>query len=506
MNRPASSRIGRGLGRLVLVTVALLGTAAVLGLLEVLSGALLHSAAFRRTLAPDGSDFITQTLAALDLAPELNPAPLVSDPVLEWRNQPLARKTQPVNPRPPESDATWNLANDAHGFRGPERARSVPGERTFRVLCVGDSITYGLNVDQERTFARQLEGQLRERAGGRPVEVINAGVPGWSWVQGRTFLEREGMALAPDVVVIGHGTNDQFFPARVTDRERIGATHSRLARAWTALAGALAHANTYRLVQHLVAPRAIEMSPACRRQADADGQCRRVSVAEIADEVERVHQLTADHGAALVVINVDFLETPAVQGVRSAVERDGITFLDLVEEFAVRRTAAEQERATRHRLAQASSAGRDEAASHAVVLRVETTRAGKYSAVGESPFAPFRFDVPLQDDGAGGDEVAGDGVYTGRVTVPSGVALIEYRFHRDGQPELVGQPPLPSTQGVRRLRVVGDTVGPVAEFGGFDLMAERVHPDAAGHRLIAERLAQTVAALPEFQAFAAGRE
>lgn len=70
----------------------------------------------------------------------------------------------------------WRYAVNAQGLREDE---PIPADRpgTFRVLALGDSWIFGISADQEKTLPRQLEGLLPERLG-RPVEVINAGVPG----------------------------------------------------------------------------------------------------------------------------------------------------------------------------------------------------------------------------------------------------------------------------------------------------------------------------------------
>jgi lysophospholipase L1-like esterase len=90
------------------------------------------------------------------------------------------------------------------------------------VLCIGDAVTYGWATDQEDVFPRRLEAILREGYPGAAIEVVNAGVPGWSWLQGLRFLESEGLGLHPDVVVMGLGTNDQMKDTRSTDLENLG--------------------------------------------------------------------------------------------------------------------------------------------------------------------------------------------------------------------------------------------------------------------------------------------
>ncbi|MFN8545158.1 MAG: hypothetical protein U0807_13265 [Candidatus Binatia bacterium] len=84
--------------------------------------------------------------------------------------------------------------------------------------------------------------------------------------------------------------------------------------------------------------------------------------------------------------------------------------------------------------------------------------------------------------------------------------MLDYRFARDGQPELVSPPPLLPAQNPRALALDGEAVvAPVAEFGTLFLMAERTHPNAEGQAIIADRIAAAIRQLPSFQAFTAAR-
>ena len=65
------------------------------------------------------------------------------------------------------------------GLRGPDIAAEKP-PRAYRVLVLGDSIAYGIGVPMPEGFTRALERGLRARRLGRPVQVLNAGVPGYN--------------------------------------------------------------------------------------------------------------------------------------------------------------------------------------------------------------------------------------------------------------------------------------------------------------------------------------
>jgi hypothetical protein len=113
----------------------------------------------------------------------------------------------------------------------------------------------------------------------------------------------------------------------------------------------------------------------------------------------------------------------------------------------------------------------------------------------------FPFDVRLNDDGANGDEVAGDRVFSGSVEVPAGIGVLEYVFWLGDASEFTPLPPLPSVSGKRLFRFEGDAIGPVVEFGDGFLMAEQTHPNARGQNLIARSLAELVEGRPSFQAW-----
>lgn len=72
----------------------------------------------------------------------------------------------------------------------------------IRVLCLGDSFTWGWSVGDDETYPKVLE---RELAG---VEAVNAGVCAWGTAQELVWLEREGFGYGPDVVTLGFYLND----------------------------------------------------------------------------------------------------------------------------------------------------------------------------------------------------------------------------------------------------------------------------------------------------------
>jgi lysophospholipase L1-like esterase len=451
-----------------------------------------------------GGDQVTTALRMLALNPALHPAPLVEDPLILWRNAPGAQKTQPVNPRRFGRDESWTLAVNAAGHRGPDLPPTRPAG--YRILCIGDSITFGFGVDQPAPYPRRLEALLRARHPGLAVEVINAGVPGWSWLQGLRFLEAEGLAMRPDLVVQAHGSNDMFFPAQITDRERLTPPRTRVGRFLATVAPAVHRTYAYRALLTLLPRPQSTPSPGCAAQIQHTRTCYRLSVDDVADAVRRARRATAAAGSDYLVMNLDVMETPAVTGSRPAAAAEGIPFLDQVARLRDIRRAEEDERAKRLGLARAEASS-DTDRSHPARVRLRVAAPAGVTDVsvrgvaylsGASPVA-----APLHDDATHGDEVAGDRVFTTTIEVPRTVAILEYLYLGNGDREFVPLPPFPSTQGFRLLPITGDATGPVEVFGELPLMLERTHPDARGHEIIAQALVEAVEGMPSWRRFAA---
>ena len=80
-------------------------------------------------------------------------------------------------------------------------------EGEYRILALGDSVTFGWGVPQDQIFTSRLEQLLPGRVQ-RPVRVINSGVGGYNTVQEVTYFKQEGITLQPDMVMLTYVQND----------------------------------------------------------------------------------------------------------------------------------------------------------------------------------------------------------------------------------------------------------------------------------------------------------
>ena len=93
------------------------------------------------------------------------------------------------------------------GFRGKEVARQKGN--TYRIVAMGESNTFGFTLTPEHLpWPEFLEQFIHERLQpGRPVEVINTGLPHHNLENNLYRLRTEILALKPDMIVSYHGWN-----------------------------------------------------------------------------------------------------------------------------------------------------------------------------------------------------------------------------------------------------------------------------------------------------------
>jgi lysophospholipase L1-like esterase len=95
-----------------------------------------------------------------------------------------------------------------------------------RILCLGDSLTWGQGANDEETYPALLETVLRERHPELDVQVLNGGVPGYGTDEELEYLRTRGAALKPDLIIVlffaGNDFEDNRSPARMTHEIRDG--------------------------------------------------------------------------------------------------------------------------------------------------------------------------------------------------------------------------------------------------------------------------------------------
>jgi len=105
----------------------------------------------------------------------------------------------------------YRLDGNAHnsmGYRGPEISRVKP-PGVFRIALLGGSSTYDTAIpDNNQTFAAKLQDVLGNTCHASHIEIINAGVPGYTSWESLINLEFHVLDLSPDLVIYSEAVND----------------------------------------------------------------------------------------------------------------------------------------------------------------------------------------------------------------------------------------------------------------------------------------------------------
>ena len=107
---------------------------------------------------------------------------------------------------------------NAAGFRGREHPLRKP-EGVFRIVALGDSITFGYGVAEADAYPSQLEALLAREPMRLRVEVLNFGVGGYNaYTEAAQFADL-GPGYAPDLVMVQFCINDLNDPTLHFDRQ-----------------------------------------------------------------------------------------------------------------------------------------------------------------------------------------------------------------------------------------------------------------------------------------------
>lgn len=176
------------------------------------------------------------------------------------------------------------------GFIGPR----IPEERTpgvFRAALLGDSCTQIGNPP--------YSGLLRDhltRAWDRPVEILNAGVIGYSTDQGLRHLAEDVLPYRPDVVTLYFGWNDHWLWQPRTDRELMSARRN------PSLDGRLGPLASSRLVQAGLLGSALLRQISIRKPPPGAQNVFRVPIAEYRENLRKMVRMIEQNEAIPILI------------------------------------------------------------------------------------------------------------------------------------------------------------------------------------------------------------
>lgn len=233
---------------------------------------------------------------------------------------------------PPE--LAYDATIDALGLRGTEPAAPAPTPGRPRVLCVGDSVTFGFYVSDAETYPARLAARLEAR--GVAAEVLNAGCGHLTITDERRWLAEKLLALRPAVVVLqfcGNDVDPSELDAQPTQYEQL-------------LAEARGPSFADRLRQTAIGEAQLRLAIALKRaRPPSDTMAALPEVPEerwarYEAELKAVRDLVTGAGATLVLVVFPDLvlvrgtgPSPYEARLKAACDRLGISFRGALDDF-----------------------------------------------------------------------------------------------------------------------------------------------------------------------------
>jgi len=455
---------------------------------------------------------------------------LAPDPDLVWRNRPnlnrryvdlfqparsqedrlqLFRRFSPQLPATLLGSGTWELALNSEGFRDMDVRETKPTS-TFRIICLGDSWTFGINVNQEQTYPSRLAGILHERFPSARFEVLNRGVLGYSSFQGVQLMPRL-MRLNPDIVVIAYAMND----SKITGyHDRDAAEYEKHLPMLERIRRLAAKGATYNLLNYFAGILRRKPKPIgdyLREEADGTNgdfkgvqQWARVPLSDYRDNILEMVRMARSKGAeALLVYNELWENGPYLDVLREISTSESVPLVDGSAIIGTERRKLEKnvEQQLHLEASHSDIPARDDDVE--VVFRVY---AGAYEVphalfiTGSDPalgnLVPNK--VAMHDDGANGDQIPGDFVWSYAAKVRRGTKLV-YVYTNSG-PE--GRWEGLDVPHIRTFDVPASPRSsvlyvPIDEFGKVYMQADSWHTNALGYDRIASEVLKILEKSPK---------
>lgn len=122
------------------------------------------------------------------------PRLITHDDYLGWKYRPTKKTIR----RHYDKNIAYNLYINKDGFRGKEFAKEKNGTK---IMVLGDSITFGLKIDQDKIFCSTLENLLKQGYHNLDIDVMNFAITGFSPAQELMCLRKYADIYHPHIVV-----------------------------------------------------------------------------------------------------------------------------------------------------------------------------------------------------------------------------------------------------------------------------------------------------------------
>jgi lysophospholipase L1-like esterase len=105
----------------------------------------------------------------------------------------------------------FHYSLNSHGMNEREFVVPKPAGR-FRVFCLGDSCTFGEGLGPNQLpYPQRIDRALQADPQTAGIEVLNAGIPGYTSDDGLGWFRSEILNFGPDLVTVLYGWNDHWI-------------------------------------------------------------------------------------------------------------------------------------------------------------------------------------------------------------------------------------------------------------------------------------------------------
>jgi lysophospholipase L1-like esterase len=428
----------------------------------------------------------------------------------------LIRQFLPKIPASLRDNPVWEVSLNSAGFRNKE----FPNQKTasvFRIICLGDSWTFGSNVNQEDAYPQQLRTLLKREFPMADFEVFNLGVMSYSSYQGLKLLKKKISELDPNLLIVGFAMNDASVPGyRDKDYPK---EHLTVKKRFNRV---LEKVESYKLAQYLkkiikhktwtigdymqkvaaVAGTPDEAWIGREGHESADYEklepYTRVSPKDFEKNFIEIIRLARKFGADTILLYTQLWDTPHRHVLEKVSKTEGVSLVDSKALIDRARTKIEDELEETLDLRQSTAQQAPVEGESEVILRVYSGMytvpesiyiAGAHPLLGDG--VPNK--IAMYDDETHGDQRAGDMVWSYAATFSPGTKLL-YVYTNSGEEGKWEGLDVPE---IRRFTVKTPNRGnklyrPIETFGKIYMQADGWHTNAEGYKLIAKALISTL--------------
>lgn len=431
----------------------------------------------------------------------------------------LLRSFWPHMPPSLRGNPTWEVSINSAGFRDTEFSKEKRSS-ALRIICLGDSWTFGANVDQKDAYPQRLGALLPERLPAADFEVLNLGVLAYSSYQGLELLKTTLIDLTPDVALIGYGMNDASVAGyRDKDMPLYRQNHHTIRRMAIEALNNSEITKLLRYFSQIINYKPFSIGDYMQKVATAAGTpdeawigregneaadyeqlepYTRVSPRDYGKNIVEMIDLARRHKADVILLYNELWNTPYRTVLEQVSKVKGVPLVDSKSLIDRARNRIEENLEAQLGL-QPSTAGPAATSGEVqVIFRVYSDDhpvpraiyiAGVDPKLGNG--APNQ--VAMYDDGTHGDQRAADKVWSYAASFSPGTRLF-YVYTNSGERGRWEGLDVPH---IRTFKVEASHPNaayyrPIESFGRIYMQADGWHTNASGYKLIAEAVLQTL--------------